>query len=176
MLPDTQRSKGIALTEGIIDPVAGGLAGICLYILTAKLGLEPRSFLLILSGLMLAWILIGFLVRRLYLSNLVLNIQKRKLGEISLTDLDNASLDIIKAGLRSPYPAEIFYCLNLFEAIEHPELTELLKELLSNPNRDVRMDVLQRIANTNISALKDNGKITNKGAIKKKKTEAQIVK
>ena len=28
----------------------------------------------------------------------------------------------------------------------------------------------------NISALKDNGKITNKGAIKKKKTEAQIVK
>jgi len=28
----------------------------------------------------------------------------------------------------------------------------------------------------NISALKDNGKITNKGAIKKKKTDAQIVK
>ena len=28
----------------------------------------------------------------------------------------------------------------------------------------------------NISALKDNWKITNKGAIKKKKTEAQIVK
>jgi hypothetical protein len=28
----------------------------------------------------------------------------------------------------------------------------------------------------NISELKDNGKITNKGAIKKKKTEAQIVR
>ena len=28
----------------------------------------------------------------------------------------------------------------------------------------------------NISELKDNGKITNKGAIKKKKTDAQIVK
>ncbi len=153
VLPDRQRSQGIALTEGVIDPVAGGFAGICLYLLTTYLELEPKVFLIILSVLMLAWIVVGFFVRRMYLSNLVVNIQKRKLGEMALTDLDNNSLDLIKAGLKSSYPAEIFYCLNLLEEIEHPEITELIKEVLDNQNRDVRMDVLRRIASMQIKPL-----------------------
>ena len=153
VLPDRQRSQGIALTEGVIDPVAGGFAGICLYVLTTQFGLEPKSFLVVLSALMLMWIVIGFFIRRLYLSNLVVNIQKRKLGEIALTDLDNASLELIKDGLKSSYPAEIFYCLNLLEEMEHPELTELIKTLLDNDNHDVRLDVLRRIASLNIQPL-----------------------
>ncbi len=153
VLPDRQRTQGIALTEGVIDPVAGGFAGLCLYILTTQMGLEPKSFLAILSVLMLAWIVIGFLVHRTYLSNLVVNIQKRKLGEMALSDLDNTSLEIIKEGLTSSYPAEIFYCLNLLEEMEHPEITELIKQVLDNNNRDVRMDVLRRIAALEIQPL-----------------------
>lgn len=153
VMPDRQRSQGIALTEGVIDPVAGGFAGVCLYILTTQMGLEPKAFLIILSFLMLAWIVIGFMVRRMYLSNLVVNIQKRKLGEMALSDLDNTSLDIIKAGLNSSYPAEIFYCLNLLEEMEHPEITELIKQVLDNNNRDVRMDVLRRVASLDIQPL-----------------------
>ena len=153
VLPDRQRGQGIALTEGVIDPVAGGFAGICLYVLTTQFELEPKSFLVVLSALMLMWIVIGFFIRRLYLSNLVVNIQKRKLGEIALSDLDNASLDLIKGGLKSAYPAEIFYCLNLLEEMEHPELTELIKTLLDNHNSDVRLDVLRRIASLNIQPL-----------------------
>ena len=153
VLPDRQRGQGIALTEGVIDPVAGGFAGICLYVLTTQFELEPKSFLVVLSALMLMWIVIGFFIRRLYLSNLVVNIQKRKLGEIALSDLDNASLDLIKGGLKSSYPAEIFYCLNLLEEMEHPELTELIKTLLDNHNSDVRLDVLRRIASLNIQPL-----------------------
>jgi len=153
VLPDRQRSHGIALTEGVIDPVAGGLAGICLYVLTTQLGLEPKFFLIVLSLLMLAWILVGIVVRKHYLSNLVVNIQKRKLGEMALTDLDNASLDLIKNGLQSSYPAEVFYCLNLLEEMEHPEITELIKQVLDNSNQDIRMDVLRRIALLNIQPL-----------------------
>lgn len=153
VMPDRQKSQGIALTEGVIDPVAGGFAGLCLYILTTQMGLEPKTFLIILSLLMLAWIVVGFLVRRMYLSNLVVNIQKRKLGEMALSDLDNTSLEIIKQGLNSAYPAEIFYCLNLLEEMEHPEITELIKQVLDNNNRDVRMDVLRRIASLDIKPL-----------------------
>lgn len=153
VLPDRQRSQGIALTEGVIDPVAGGIAGICLYVLTTQFDLEPKVFLLLLSLLMLVWIFVGIRVRRLYLSNLVVSIQKRKLGEISLTDLDNASLQIIKQGLGSPYPAEVFYCLNLLEEIEHPEITELLKQVMDNNSVDVRMDVLRRITHLDIKPL-----------------------
>jgi AAA family ATP:ADP antiporter len=153
VMPDKQRSRGIALTEGVIDPVAGGIAGLCLYLLTTQLGFEPKHFLAVLAALMLVWIGVGFLVRRHYLSNLVVNIQKRKLGEMALSDLDNSSLDIIKTGLNSDYPAEIFYCLNLLEEMEHPEITELIKQVLDNKDSNVRMDVLRRIAALEIQPL-----------------------
>ncbi|MCH8257639.1 MAG: HEAT repeat domain-containing protein [Proteobacteria bacterium] len=153
VLPDRQRTAGAALMEGVIDPVAGGLAGICLFLLINMLGWEPKHFLVLLSILMIFWLLISIFIRRQYLSNLVVSIQKRKLGELTISELDNASLDIIKAGLTSLYPAEIFYCLNLLEKIEHPEITELLKQVLPNSNKEVRMDVLKRIATMKIKPL-----------------------
>jgi ATP/ADP translocase/HEAT repeat protein len=153
VLPDRQRIQGTALIEGIIDPLSGGLAGLCLYIVSNYLQWEPKYFLLILSALMIAWICLGVLIRRMYLSNLVVSIQKRKLGQISLQELDNASLDLIKQGLRSDYPSEVFYCLDLLEGIEHPEFTELVKDVLLHENQQIRLNTLQRIARLEILPL-----------------------
>ncbi len=156
VLPDRQRSRGTALIEGVIDPFAGGVAGVCLFILSDTLGLEPKYFLIALTVLMITWFALGFSIRRMYLSNLVVSIQKRKLGELSLQELDNASLDIIKRGLNSPYPAEIFYCLNILEELEHPEITELIKDVISSPDHDVRMNVLERIERLRIEPLQQH--------------------
>lgn len=92
-----------------MDPVSGGIAGVCLYLLSHTLGWEPKLFLIVLSALMLVWIVLAIYVHRQYLSNFVLSIQKRKLGELSISDLDNRSLDLIKQGIKSSYPAEVFY-------------------------------------------------------------------
>ena len=146
VLPDRQRIQGTALIEGVIDPLSGGLAGLCLYLVSNYLQWEPKYFLLILSALMIGWICLGVIIRRMYLSNLVVSIQRRKLGQISLQELDNASLDLIKQGLGSDYPSEVFYCLNLLEEIEHPEFTELVKEVLRHDNQQIRLNTLQRIA------------------------------
>ncbi|MEX0943265.1 MAG: Npt1/Npt2 family nucleotide transporter [Pseudomonadales bacterium] len=153
VLPDRQRSQGTSFIEGIVDPFSAGVAGIALYIITDYLAWEPKYFLLVLAAIMAAWISVGFIIRRMYLSNLVVSIRRRKLGELSLTDLDNASLNLIKQGLNSPYPAEIFYCLNILEELEHPEITELLKTVIDNHNHEVRMDVLTRIARMHITPL-----------------------
>lgn len=134
VLPDRQRIQGTSLIEGIIDPVSGGIAGLCLYLLTSQLGWAPKYFLLLLAVIMGGWIAVSMLIRKMYLSNLLVNIQKRKLGELSLQELDPASLNIIKDGLKSVYAAEIFYCLNLLEEIDHPEITELVKTALSREN------------------------------------------
>ncbi|MFT4721064.1 MAG: AAA family ATP:ADP antiporter [Candidatus Azotimanducaceae bacterium] len=163
VLPDRQRIQGTALIEGVIDPLSGGLAGLCLYLLSNYLQWEPKYFLLILSALMIVWISLGMIIRRMYLSTLVVSIQKRKLGQISLQELDNASLDLIKQGLRSDYPSEVFYCLNLLEEIEHPEFTELIKDLLLHDNQQIRLDTLQRIARLKIHPLTQHvlARITN---------------
>jgi len=156
VLPDKQRTQGTALVEGIIDPFSGGLAGVCLYFLSTYLQWPPKYFLLLLAALMVFWIAAGFLIRRMYLSNLVVSIQKRKLGELSLQELDKTSLDLIKQGVRSEYPSEVFYCLNLLEEIEHPELTELLKEVLHHQHHQIRMNVLQRIARLDLTPLRQH--------------------
>jgi HEAT repeat protein/ATP/ADP translocase len=163
VLPDRQRIQGTALIEGVIDPLSGGLAGLCLYLLSNYLQWEPKYFLLILSALMIVWISLGMIIRRMYLSTLVVSIQKRKLGQISLQELDNASLDLIKQGLRSDYPSEVFYCLNLLEEIEHPEFTELIKDLLLHNNQQIRLDTLQRIARLEMHTLTQHvlARITN---------------
>lgn len=153
VLPDRQRVRGTSLIEGVVDPFSGGIAGACLFVISEYLQWEPKFFLLILTALMVGWIVLGFVIRKLYLSNLVVSIQKRKLGELSLRELDSASLNIIKRGLRSPYPAEIFYCLNILEELEHPEITELMKEVIGSQNKDVRMNVLRRIARMQIEPL-----------------------
>jgi ATP:ADP antiporter, AAA family len=155
VLPDRQRTQGTSFIEGVVDPLAGGVAGVCLYVLSDILNWDPQYFLMVLSGLMLCWIGMSFFIRKLYLTSLVISIQKRKLGEMSIDELDNASLDIIKTGIDSPYPAEVFYCLNLLEEIEHPEITELIKRVISNSNREVRMDVLRRIAAMKITPLRE---------------------
>lgn len=153
VLPDRQRSQGTSLIEGVIDPLSGGIAGVCLFLITEFLGWPPMYFLALLAGIMACWIAIGIIIRRMYLSHLVVSIQKRKLGELSLKEMDSASLNIIKRGLDSPYPAEVFYCLNILEELEHPEITELFKQVIANGNADVRMDTMQRVARMRITPL-----------------------
>jgi ATP:ADP antiporter, AAA family len=153
VLSDRQRMQGTSLIEGVVDPFFGGVAGVCLYFLSDYLQWEPQRFLLILAAIMVLWIALGMIIHRMYLANLVVSLQKRKLGELSLKELDGASLDIIKQGLKSSYPSEIFYCLNILEEIEHPEITELIKQVISNHNHDIRMDVLNRIARMAITPL-----------------------
>lgn len=153
VLPERQRTQGTSLIEGVIDPLSGGLAGLTLFIISNCLQWEPQMFLLVLTGLMVFWIFMGLAIRQMYLSNLVVSIQKRKIGKLSIQELDNASLDIIKGGIESSYPAEVLYCINLLEEMEHPQITELLKKAITNDSYEVRLDTLERITRLGIDAL-----------------------
>ena len=156
VLPDRQRRMGTALIDGIVDPIAGGLAGLCLFCMSEFLGWEPKQFLVILTIFMLVWIGVGFFIRRQYLANLVSGMQKRKLGEFSISQLDNDSLQIIMAGLNSDYPSEIFYCLDTLEEMGHPDLTDHIKHIITNAHDEVRMDILKRIERLRLFNLIDN--------------------
>ena len=153
VLPDRQRSLGTSLIEGIIDPLASGLAGITLFIISEFFEWPPEVFLALLAGLMVVWILCGFLIRRNYLTSLVASIQTRKLGKLDINQLDNASLKIILQGLDSPYPAEVFYCLDILEEIEHPDITNYMQYILASKNEAVRLDILRRLERLKLKKL-----------------------
>lgn len=153
VLPDKQRTVGTSLIEGVVDPFSGGLAGVCLYILFNILGWEPKQFLLVLAAMLVSWLIMGFFIRRRYISHLMEGIKKRKLGELSLAELDNDSLEIIMRGLHSDYPAEVFYCLNTLEELEHPDYINHLQYILENKSIVIRQDILQRIERLQITRL-----------------------
>jgi hypothetical protein len=102
---------------------------------------------------MISWIAMGIFVRRSYLSHLVESIQKRRLGELSVAQLDRSSLAIITAGLGSPFPAEICYYLDTLEKMEHPDLANHIQYTLANKNQIVKLDALKRIEKLQLARL-----------------------
>ncbi len=153
VLPDRQRTLGTSLIEGIIDPLASGLAGITLYIISEYLAWPPKVFLLALAALMILWVVCGYFIRRSYLKSLTQSIQSRKLGRLDINNLDGDSMKIILRGLDSPYPAEIFYCLDILEEIEHPDITNYMQYILASKNEAVRLDILKRLRRLKLKRL-----------------------
>jgi len=145
VMPDRHRYHSNTLIEGIIDPLSGGLAGICLYCLTIILDWDSVSLLFLLAILLVLWVVFSFVIRKMYLSNLVVTLQKHKFGELTLSELDKRSLDIIENRLDSEHPAEVLYCLDLLEGLHHQQLPELISKVLDHKSSSVRMDALRRI-------------------------------
>ncbi len=156
VMPDKQRYHSNALIEGIIDPLAGGLAGICLYLLTTQLQWHSKSILFLLSCLLLIWVVLSFIIRRMYLYNLIVTLKKRKLGELSISELDKTSLTIIEQRLGSKHPAEVLYCIDLLENMGHRNFSELLGQLLEHSSSAVRMHALQKIERLKLGNLSAN--------------------
>jgi hypothetical protein len=155
VMPDRHRYHSNTLIEGIIDPLSGGLAGICLYYLTDFLNWESASLLLLLSALLTLWVAFSFVIRKMYLSNLVVTLQKRKFGELTLSELDKRSLEIIEDRLDSEHPAEVLYCLDLLEGLRHRQLPDLLSKVLEHRSSSVRLDALRRIERLRLDSIAD---------------------
>jgi HEAT repeat protein len=153
VLPDRQRTQGTALIEGIIDPMASGLAGVVLYIISEYFAWPPQIFLLALAALMVVWIICGLFIRRSYLASLTQSIQSRKLGKLDINKLDGDSLKIILRGLDSPYPAEVFYCLDILEEIEHPDISNYMQYIMASKIEAVRLDTLRRLQRLRLKRL-----------------------
>ncbi|MFT6752469.1 MAG: AAA family ATP:ADP antiporter [Candidatus Azotimanducaceae bacterium] len=151
--PRDKRTTDTALIEGVIDPLSGGLAGICLYFLLKYLQWTTDLYLLLLTILMVTWIIAGIFVRRSYISKLMLSISQRKFGTLNLDQLDEKSLSIILEGLDSPLAADVFYCLNLLEKMDHPQMPALMDRALANQSSYIRTDVLSRIERLEINTL-----------------------
>lgn len=145
VMPNRHRYHSNTLIEGIIDPLSGGLAGICIYCLTKFLGWESEALLFLLSALLIFWVVCSFIIRKMYLSNLVVTLQKHKFGELTLSELDKKSLEIIENRLDSEHPAEVLYCLDLLEGLEHQQLPDLISKVLDHRSASVRLDALRRI-------------------------------
>ena len=151
-LPGDQRVRIQTMAEGIVQPLAIGLAGVLLLLFNTFAGFGAVElsylFLVIAAG----WITITISLVREYPAMLGQALAKRRLGAATLDLADPSTVAVLEQQIRSPYPDAVLYGVRLLEQLDEPALETILPALLEHPSPEVRQDALQRIARLEIAS------------------------
>lgn len=155
-LPDTIRGRVQATAEGIVQPLAVGLAGLTLLALTTGLKLNYVGLAFVFVGLGIAWLIVIFFLSANYVRALTQVITKRRLGDDAQVLADPASISLLKERLHDAYPGAAIYALTKLEALDEQPVIRELPSLLQHPAPEVRREALTRIERFKLhAALKD---------------------
>lgn len=144
-LPADQRGQAQTVAEGMIQPLANGLAGLALFGLGALFASNTLPLIYVLFLIVAAWFVVAILVGRQYPAMLMGALTQRRLEGVDLSLTDGASLDVLQQGLHNPHPGVVIYSLTMLETIEHESLPAFLQEALKHPAPQVRQTALQSI-------------------------------
>jgi HEAT repeat protein len=151
-LPPVQRSRAIAISEGMIEPLGFGIAGVVLLFITRVFMLNFVRQAYLVVAVVLVWLVLALLINRRYPAMLSRTITHRRLGETTINLIDRSSISVLQDGLKSPYPEAVIYSLNLLEQMEYEGFPAFLIELLEHPTPAVRRDALRRIERLKLAA------------------------
>jgi HEAT repeat protein len=145
--PLAAESRGRIQTfgEGIIQPIAIGVAAVLLLLFNTVLGFHAiqLSYLFVIIGAI--WLVIIVLIMREYPQALSRALAKRNLGETTLNFADKNYLDMLRKGLQSPFPASAIYSLNLLARTDRSAFLDSLSDTLWHPAPEVRRETLTQI-------------------------------
>ena len=150
-LPAKQRSWTLATMFGIVDPIATGVAGACLWVFMNVFAFGTVPLFYVVSVVVVLWVLALVFTYREYLASLASALGKRQLTGASLDLHDRSTVSVVKRGLSSAYPAEVLYCLNVLEDMQYEALDSTLVGLLNHSHPVVRLEVLRTLRRLNIT-------------------------
>ncbi|MCP9495597.1 MAG: HEAT repeat domain-containing protein [Pyrinomonadaceae bacterium MAG19_C2-C3] len=152
-LPIGKRLHTQAVRESIVEPVAIGLSGAILLLLTSTLALQAIHLLYIVLIIIAACIVLSVLLRRAYTIELTAALtRKKRFGGHSISMTDQSSFDVIEKSLESANANQVIYCLNLLEENEHPAHETFLLKSLNHTEPEVRRYALKRIEALRVAA------------------------
>jgi hypothetical protein len=144
------RSRLQTVAEGIVQPIAIGVAGVMLIALGRYFKLETNQLYIVLLLLTIGWIIIAFSLGREYPRMILKALDKRILrGEDSLI-YDPSMVQYLQKGLQSTHPGVVIYSLNVLESLDYPQIAQAYSQLVNHPSEEVRVEVLERIENHRI--------------------------
>lgn len=163
------RARAQTVTEGIIQPLAIGLAGglLLLFNTTLKFNAVELTYIYLISAVI--WIVNCVALIRAYPAALTDALHKRRFGDKGIPLIDAGSIQIIRNALKSPHISEVLYALDLLEKGESDTLVDDLAEQIHSPMPEVRRDVIERIECLKLSAL-----LPDIQAQLKKETDANV--
>lgn len=144
-LPADQRAHTQTIAEGIVQPLAVGLAGLLLLVFNTIFHFGAVELPFLFMVIVAAWILVVIALMREYPGILARALAKRHLGDETVSLADKSSVAILQQGLSNPYPEAVIYSMNVLEQLQPESLLTALPSLLSHPAPEVRQDALSRI-------------------------------
>lgn len=150
------RARAQTVTEGIIQPLAIGLAGGLLLLFNTTLKFNAIQLTYIYLIVAMLWIVICVTLIRAYPAALTEALHKRRFGDRGIPLTDAGSIQIVHNALKSPHSSEVLYALDLLEKGESETLIEDLAAQLDSPMPEVRRNIIQRIERLKISSLLPN--------------------
>ena len=144
-LPDTIRGRVQATAEGVVQPVAVGLAGITLLALTVGLKFDYIGLAYVFIGLGVAWLIVILRLSGKYIGALKQAITKRRLGDSPYVLADPDSIALLRSRLQAAHPDVVIYALDRLEALDGHSLVDELPALIRHPAPEVRREAFVRI-------------------------------
>ncbi|MCB0102023.1 MAG: cyclic nucleotide-binding domain-containing protein [Anaerolineales bacterium] len=150
---DQIRARAQTVTEGIIQPLAIGLAGglLLLFNTTLKFNAIQLTYIYLFTAAI--WVIICLTLIRAYPAALTQALHKRRFGEQGILLTDAGSIQIVRNALKSQHPSEVIYALDLLEKGESDTLSVDLAAAIRSPMPEVRKDATQRAERLNFSIL-----------------------
>ena len=137
-LPMRERLRTQTAVEGIVGPVAGGIAGLLLLVLMKGLGTPVAPLLALLLVLVTLWMAIAVSVRHEYTRVLGRALEDRRLVAAPDAFRDPAARALLVRRLRSDRPREVLDCMEILAHVSAPDLLRSLAPLLDHPSAEVR--------------------------------------
>ncbi|MFN8435510.1 MAG: Npt1/Npt2 family nucleotide transporter [Anaerolineales bacterium] len=145
------RARAQTVTEGIIQPLAIGLAGglLLLFNTALKFNAIQLAYIYIISAVV--WIFICVALVRAYPMALTEALHKRRFGDKGILLTDANSIQIVRSALKSQHATEVIYALDLLEKGESNSLEDDLEAQLRSSMPEVRKNVIERIERLRLS-------------------------
>ncbi len=152
-LPDTVRGRVQATAEGIVQPIAIGIAGLSLLALTAGLKFNYIGLAYVFIGLGIAWLIVIFLLSGNYVQALTQVITKRRLGDSANVLAEPASIALLRDRLQDSHAGVVIYALTKLEALDGQAIISELPNLLQHPAPEVRREDFIRVENLKLKSM-----------------------
>ncbi len=146
-VPSQARGRAKTFIDGVIKPMAGGLAGAAMVVLVGPLRLPLTSLAVVAAVLVACWIGLILLIRREYVKELLSTLRRRRLdfSDQGLTINDAPTVALLRSRLRGNDDTDILNSIELCRRVQGHDLSTELVSLLDHDDATVRRASLELI-------------------------------
>src|SRR5690606_10481690 len=139
------RERVQTIAEGIVQPVAIGVAGGALLLLTAVAGLGSVGLAWVLTPVAALWVVLSLRVVAAYPRALAQTVKGRRWSEGRLAPLDAAALSLLRANLQDERPGPVLFALEALGSGDGGLTPQVWQRVLGHPVEGVRSAAVARL-------------------------------